>query len=143
MIKEHSLSGDRLKSHTLTGAEINLSKLGKVPSAATADSATNATNATNATTAGSAAISKVTYVTAPGTVPASSDEAIYQLTANCPAGTTVIGGGRSVADEGATQINDSYPDGKTGWTADYYSLLDAPEGVTTTAICAPAASTAP
>lgn len=52
--------------------------------------------ATNATTAGSAAISKVTYVTATGSVAGTSP---LLLTASCPAGTTVIGGGGNVADE--------------------------------------------
>ena len=58
LIKQHSLSGNRLRSHTLTGKQIKSSTLGKVPSAAHADNATNATNATNAvhaTSAGSAA----------------------------------------------------------------------------------------
>ena len=50
-INKHSIPGNRLKDNTVTGAQINLSKLGKVPSAATADSATNATNATNAASA--------------------------------------------------------------------------------------------
>src|SRR5579884_2103416 len=60
LIKKHSLSGNRLRNHTITGTQVNLNKLGKVPSAKSADfataagSATNATNATNATTAGSA-----------------------------------------------------------------------------------------
>lgn len=57
LIKRHSLSGNRLRNHTLTGTQINMGKLGKVPSAKNADhatsssSATNATNATNATDA--------------------------------------------------------------------------------------------
>ncbi len=49
LIKKNSLSGNRLRGHTLTGKQINLKKLGKVPNAKHADSATNATNATNAT----------------------------------------------------------------------------------------------
>src|SRR6201999_2907477 len=51
LIKQNSLSGNRLKNHSLTGTQINLSKLGKVPQAAKADTATDATNATNATNA--------------------------------------------------------------------------------------------
>ncbi len=51
LIKKHSLSGNRLRNHTLTGTQINLNKLGKVPSAKNADVATLATNATNATSA--------------------------------------------------------------------------------------------
>jgi hypothetical protein len=70
LIKTRSLSGNRLRNHSVTGTQVNLSKLGKVPSAKNADrasianssgnavnaqSAANATNATNATHAGSAA----------------------------------------------------------------------------------------
>lgn len=57
LIKKHSLSGSRLRNHTITGNQVNLNKLGKVPSArnadhaTSADSATTATNATNATNA--------------------------------------------------------------------------------------------
>jgi hypothetical protein len=54
LIKKHSLSGNRLKNHTISGAQVNLSRLGKVPNATTADTATHATSAdtaTNATTA--------------------------------------------------------------------------------------------
>jgi hypothetical protein len=42
LIKQRSLSGNRLRNHTLTGKQINLAKLGKVPSAHTADVAANA-----------------------------------------------------------------------------------------------------
>ena len=60
LIKKRSLSGNRLRDHTVTGNQVNLKKLGKVPSAknadhattaSTADTATNATSATNATNA--------------------------------------------------------------------------------------------
>ena len=39
LIKKTSLSGDRLRDHTLTGLQIKLSQLGTVPSAATAKNA--------------------------------------------------------------------------------------------------------
>ncbi|HWF23953.1 MAG TPA: hypothetical protein VG275_00790 [Solirubrobacteraceae bacterium] len=51
LIKKHSLSGNRLRNHTVTGTQVNLKKLGKVPSAKNADHATTATSATKATTA--------------------------------------------------------------------------------------------
>ncbi|HEY1716007.1 MAG TPA: hypothetical protein VGG07_24125 [Solirubrobacteraceae bacterium] len=54
LIKRNSLSGNRLRNHTLTGKQIKLSKLGKVPSAKSADSAKTATQATNALTAAAA-----------------------------------------------------------------------------------------
>jgi hypothetical protein len=37
IIKKHSLSGNRLKNNTITGAQINLSRLGKVPNATNSD----------------------------------------------------------------------------------------------------------
>ncbi|MGI8572728.1 MAG: hypothetical protein ACR2L9_08925 [Solirubrobacteraceae bacterium] len=51
LIKKGTLSGNRLRSHTLTGAQINLSQLARVPSAA---NATHASSADTATTAGTA-----------------------------------------------------------------------------------------
>jgi hypothetical protein len=54
LIKKGTLSGNRLRKHTITGTQLNLNKLGKVPSAKTADTATTATNATNAGHASSA-----------------------------------------------------------------------------------------
>jgi hypothetical protein len=60
LVAKNSLSGNRLRKHTITGLQVNLAKLGKVPRAAAADhaatatnaiSAANATNATNAATA--------------------------------------------------------------------------------------------
>jgi hypothetical protein len=51
LIKKGSLSGDRLVKHSVTGTQINLSKLGTVPSATTAKTATTAEMAKTATTA--------------------------------------------------------------------------------------------
>ena len=110
-------------------------------SANTAASATNATNATNATTANSAPIAKVTYVTSSVSV-APSGLAVL-VTATCPAGTTVISGGGQVADETSAFVNDTFPNGKTGWSVDFVNDGAAATNGTTTAICAPAAATAP
>jgi hypothetical protein len=49
LIRKGTLSGNRLRRHTLTGNQINLRRLGKVPSARHADRATSAALATNAT----------------------------------------------------------------------------------------------
>lgn len=63
LIRKHSLSGNRLRNHTLTGRQINLAALGTVPNAShatTADTANHvsstdtATNATHAATADNA-----------------------------------------------------------------------------------------
>jgi hypothetical protein len=48
LIEKHSLSGNRLKNKTITGTQIDFSRLGKVPNAAQADRATSADTATNA-----------------------------------------------------------------------------------------------
>jgi hypothetical protein len=143
LIKVNSLSGNRIKSGSVTGKQIALSSLGTVPSAAkatTAVTAGTATTATSATTAGSAPISNVTYVT---TQPANLEVGGYiaTVTASCPSGTTVVGGGAQVADEANAQVTDSYPSGKTGWTADMYTLGSTATTGTVTAICAPAAAT--
>ncbi len=56
-IRQHSISGVRLKNNTLTGLQIDEAKLGPVPTAAnavTAQNATSALNAVNASTAGTA-----------------------------------------------------------------------------------------
>jgi hypothetical protein len=53
-IKKGSIPGKALKKNTLTGTQINESKLGKVPKAASADTAANAANAANAATAANA-----------------------------------------------------------------------------------------
>ena len=50
LIKKNSLSGNRLKNHSVTGGKIKLSSLGTVPSAKHASTADSATSATNATT---------------------------------------------------------------------------------------------
>jgi hypothetical protein len=148
LIKKNSLSGNRLQGRSVTGSKIKLSSLGTVPSAKTAATATNATNATNATTATTAAtamaapISQVTYVSVPVTIPVTTGLA-QPATATCPAGTVVTGGGASVADKtGAGVVDDSYPSGKTGWTADFEEFNADTTGAVY-AICAPAAATAP
>jgi len=63
-IKTGSIPGNRLKKHTLTGTQINLAKLGTVPSATSAVNATNATNATHASTSGTTEQIKTWFATA-------------------------------------------------------------------------------
>jgi hypothetical protein len=146
LIKVNSLSGNRLKSGSVTGKQIKASTLGTVPSAVTAqtattaETATTANTATTATTAGSAPIAKVTYATATGNV--SPTNSPLAVTATCPSGMTVVGGGGQVADEsGSAFLDDSYPiSGKNGWTADFVENSGSTTA-TVTAICAPAAAT--
>jgi hypothetical protein len=54
IIKKGTLSGNRLRKHTVTGKQINLTKLGTVPASTYANSAGSATSATHASSAGSA-----------------------------------------------------------------------------------------
>ena len=83
----------------------------------------------------------MTYVANQTTIPVSTGAPVL-VSAACPAGTTVTGGGASVSDEQNGAVNDSYPNGKTGWSADIFGG-SAPMTATVTAICAPAAATAP
>src|SRR5437764_730885 len=47
-LRPHTIGGTQIRGHALTAKQINLKKLGKVPSAATADRATTAAVATSA-----------------------------------------------------------------------------------------------
>ena len=49
-IKKKSIAGSKLRNNTITGTQVNESRLGKVPSATKADTATSATSAGNADT---------------------------------------------------------------------------------------------
>jgi hypothetical protein len=55
LIKRNSLSGDRVRNHTISGIQVNMSKLGKVPSAKKADRAFVAGSSENAVHAQDAA----------------------------------------------------------------------------------------
>lgn len=65
------------------------------------------------------------------------------VTANCPAGTTVIGGGATVASPADELIGGSSPASTTGWTAEIFNEGNGILTASVTAICAPAAATAP
>jgi hypothetical protein len=130
-LKKGAVTGAKIKNGSITGANFNLSKLGTVPSA------------TNATYATSASIAKLTYVVTSTTVPSimqNQDES-----ASCPAGTNVVGGGVRLGDTTDDYINDSGPNGRTGWISNVHSTSSpsTTQSVTVTAICAPAAATAP
>jgi hypothetical protein len=122
-----SLTGTDIAPHSLTGANIDLSALGKVPSAATADSA---------------AIAKVQIVTATGTnAPAgySLSNDVAAATASCPSGLVVLGGGVHLSDQTYQATNDSYPNGSNAWTADVFNDGAGTPTFTVYAICAPVA----
>jgi hypothetical protein len=160
LIKQNSLSGNRLRNHSVAGSKIKLKSLGQVPRASRADLATsainatqastavnaaNATQATNATTALSAdaaPISKVTNVSVKVTVGPANQPSGVLGTASCPAGTVVIGGGASAGDPDFSVVTQMYPVGHTGWRALFFDGHQSTTG-DITAICAPAAATAP
>jgi hypothetical protein len=93
IIKKHSLSGNRLKNNTLTGSQINESKLGKVPSASHADTAGSANFANTAGSAGSVnQIHKSGLITASaGQTPAvmTLGPFVFTLTCTNPSGTII------------------------------------------------------
>ncbi|HUA04343.1 MAG TPA: hypothetical protein VMB27_10600 [Solirubrobacteraceae bacterium] len=138
LIMKNSLSGNRLRNRSVTGNKIKVSSLGTVPSATHASIADTATTATTAT---AAPIAKVTYVSVPVAIPVTSSVPTSSV-ASCPAGTNVIGGGASITDTVGGLVDDSYPSGKIAWVADFSDFSTATSG-TVTAICAPAAATAP
>ena len=105
LIRKDSLSGNRLRNHTLTGKQINLSRLGTVPSANKANTANRATTATTAghastadaaTNAGAAAnaskvdgqqvVSRSTAVTAGPTTKQFLNLSGVTITVGCSAG---------------------------------------------------------
>jgi hypothetical protein len=133
-LKKGAVTGVKVKSNTLTGNQINESKLGKVPSAGNADSATNAT------TAGSAPVSRLDYQSAAVAVPAGF-LAATRGSASCPTGLSATGGGAKMSDPNNGYILDTNPVGKTGWEATATS--GTAQTMTVYVICAQAASTTP
>ncbi len=91
LIKKHSLSGNRLRSHTLTGAQIKLSKLGTVPMASNANTANTATTAASATTAGKVNGQQVQPLFTTATAGAPSQQFLnlggVTITVSCASGT--------------------------------------------------------
>jgi len=128
----NAIDASKVKDGSLTGADINLTTLGKVPSAATADSA------------GSAPIARVKQVSAGGTnAPAdpTTGFSTASAVATCDNGLSVVGGGVSISDKSNQAIADSYPSSSSAWTADVFNGSDGTPAFTVYAICAPAAST--
>jgi hypothetical protein len=122
-IKGNAVDGSKLINDSLKGADINESTLGVVPAAA--------------------ALGRVDYETATNTGNPGSTS--IKATATCPGGFTVVGGGASLSNTAGAGLNQSFPAGRNGWTADAFASGGAPGPVTVTAhaICAPASSTSP
>lgn len=66
-------------------------------------------------------------------------------TANCPAGETAVAGGASVeaANAGTAGMADSYPEGRTGWTAHGVNVSGSPKKLTVFVECSAAVQTGP
>lgn len=122
-IAAQAVTGAQVAPGSLTGADINLTTLGKVPSAAVADSA---------------GVARVKTDTATGTAVADSD---VTATATCDPGLTVVGGGAKLGNEDNQLVNDSAPSGTNGWTVDVFASPSGAGAFTVYAICVPAAST--
>jgi hypothetical protein len=162
LIKKRSLSGNRLRNHTITGKQVNLKKLGKVPSAANADhassadhatnadhasNATSAAHATSATTAGNATtatkIGTLLYRTATFPVALNTRATAH---ATCPSGTFAVGGGSKSPDESSFETDfliDSHPtNDRTGWEVTVENFGGSnPLTETVYAVCMAAGST--
>lgn len=132
LIKKRSLSGDRLRNHTITGKQVNMRRLGKVPSAKNADHATTANSATS--------LSRLDYESATATLaPANAN---VTKTVICPARLNAVGGGAKVSNPSTGFIRDTFPVARTGWRGDARSTSGAGT-MTVYVICAPAAHTTP
>lgn len=127
-IAADAVDGSKVKDGSIAGADINLTTLGKVPSAAAADSAP---------------VARVKIVNAAGTNRASdgSGAPIDAATATCDNGLVVVGGGVQVSDPSSQLVFDSFPNGGNAWSGHVANGDTAPHGFTVFAICAPAAST--
>lgn len=113
-VKPKTLTGRQVKPGSLTGKQINQKSLNKIIAAGLAGLRYEA----------------VTVPLPTGGRPATT------ATANCPAGTYVIGGGATVSDDGEATVNDSGPTVlRTGWTATAFAWYSASNTMTVTAIC--------
>jgi hypothetical protein len=125
-----AIDGSKVKDHSLDGADINLTNLGKVPSAASAD------------TAAAASIARVKTVSGAGTSrPDTGAVPVDAASATCDNGLVVVGGGVQLGDPLAQFVVDSFPNGSSAWSAHVANLDSGTPSFTVFALCAPAAST--
>lgn len=113
LIKKGTLSGNRLRKHTITGTQLNLKKLGKVPSAEKADAATKAqaaANAGHATTADKATLA---------TNASNATNATDAINATNATNATNAGNAGTVGGQTVTKIFKKLPMGAA--TAEIYS----------------------
>jgi hypothetical protein len=120
----NAVDGSKVIDNSLGGADVNEATLDAVPAAGRADS-----------------LSRVDYETATAPIPAGAASAA--ATAVCPAGMSAIGGGGKVSDPNTAGLNDSYLEGRNGWTARAFNSAASPATLTTFVICATATATTP
>ena len=122
-VRSNAVDKSKVVDNSLTGADVNESTLGVVPVAS--------------------ALGRVDYETATNTGGPGANS--IKATATCPPGFNVVGGGASLSNTAGAGLNQSFPAGRNGWTADAFATGGAPGPVTVTAhaICAPASSTTP
>lgn len=112
-IKPKTLTGRQVRPRSLTGSQIDQSTL---------------------TAVNAAGLANVQYVTTTASLP-NSGRPGATATADCPAGTLVIGGGATLSNEDEAMVNDSGPTPlRTGWTATGFSWLSRTK-MTVTAVC--------
>ena len=118
-VKPGSLTGAQIKAGSLTGAQIQAGSL-------------TGTQINQATLTGVTAskISSIQYTVSSVGLGAGA----VSTTANCPAGTNVVGGGATVSNDELAFVNDSGPNGtRNGWGATGFG--EAGTSMTVTAIC--------
>ena len=120
-IKANSVDSSKVIANSLTGDDVNEGALGAVPAAT--------------------ALARIDYESATAPVPAGATSA--SVTANCPQGMVVTGGGGRVSNPTKGGLNHSFPAARGGWTVEAFNTDTAASTVTAFAICAQAASTTP
>jgi hypothetical protein len=129
-IKPKSIPGNRIKPGSITGTQVkkqSLTGTQVVGSSLTGVSASS--------------LSSITYATSAVTLAESApDSSGTPVTATCPVGTKVIGGGATVSSESEGFVNDSGPTSdRNGWTATGFAA-NTTTTMTVTAICTAVAS---
>lgn len=132
-VKPGSLTGAQIKAGSLTGTQI---KAGSLTGAQIQPGSLTGTEINAGTLSGVTASKLGSIQYAGTTVPFGA--AGVTATANCPAGTNVIGGGATVSNDILDFVNDSGPTAtRNGWTATGFG--EPGDSMTVTAICTAAA----
>lgn len=140
---DNSVSSRAVGANVLRGEDINESTLGPVARATRADTAATADRAATAdNTRSLGGVAAGRYVKGVTQVTAASQSSTLgrkgPVTASCPSGTSVIGGGARVEGARDVALSANGPDGTSGWTAQaaVFGKTPAAWRVVVTAICA-------